>query len=288
MARMLVGLILVFAISGCIEDVQPQVLTRAEAELGKDDSLPRLVGRGFRLGVQPAVQARDDGSGWFIKGASNQRLSDLSAQIEGAEVAVTLTDQSFVVQLDEVAVEALVVGIPLDIIATSNEDIAFLRVAFAMRWTDRRTSHKLTIEPELDPVMLPGGVVAIRAFATTPDGLRIESVFTDDDQEPIVYQDFDGKWELDWRRQQVPMLMDFADDRVYFNVVDHDDTRYQASAKLRLRATEQSWSRSEFSDDFACTSAVRFCLHHVVSTERDASECGRVADMLACFRVEAN
>ena len=141
---------------------------------------------------------------------------------------------------------------------------------------------------ETSLLLCRGGLPVLRAAATTEDGFSIEAVFTDDDQEPDVIRDFDWKWRFEWTRDQVPYLLDFEEDRVFFTAVDSDDTRYQKSAQLRIKATALTWSDAPVVDDETeCTSAIRFCLHHLLPDAPDARECGAVQEVLACFRPDA-
>jgi len=226
--------------------------------------------------------------GWVIHGRSNLDLTTVQASVAGRDQRVEVVSSGFQVHLDDLAYQDLLVEMPLQIEASSAEQSAALTVHYAARWVETRGSRKLKFERSLQPVVLQGGIPALRAYAQTNDGFALESVFTDDDLEPKIFRDFDWKWQMEWNLAQAALLSDFQEDRVYFLTADSDDTRYRTTAKVRLRAVEQVWTRSPEQEETAeCDSSTRFCMHHLLPDARDASECGSVQEVLACFRYDA-
>ncbi|MEZ4458653.1 MAG: hypothetical protein R3E66_02775 [bacterium] len=282
-------IVMVCLAMGCIDEVEPpDTIEVSASELGKDDAAARLVGRAFKLGVQTQLNASPDGSHWSVHGRSNLELSHLKVTIAGMSAPADVVGSDFRIDLTPMMVEDLVFGAPLRINAHSAERTASLTVNFAPRWINRRGSSKLDLDVALQPVVTPGGVPVLRASATSAEGFSIEAVYTDDDQSPTVIRDFDWKWRFDWTRDQVPYLLDFVEDRVFFTVVDSDDTRYDKSAQLRIKATTMTWSEDPTMEQEAvCSSSVRFCLHHLLPDAVDAQECGGVQEVLACFRPDA-
>ncbi len=273
--------------TACGDAPSEDPIRMTEAELGKGDAQARIIGRGLKLGVKSGVEVLSEG-GWAIYGRSNRDLSDINASVAGRDQQVEILQDGFRVNLDELAYQDLLVETPLKLAVWGAEESAALEVTYAARWVEKRGSRKLKFERNLQPVVLQGGVTALRGHLQTDEGFSVESVFTDDDMEPKISRDFDWKWQVEWTIAQAGFLSDFQEDQVYFTTVDSDDTRYQSSAKVRLRAVEQVWTRHPSPDVIAnCDTATRFCMHHLPSDAPDASECGSVQEVLACFRFDA-
>ncbi len=286
MKVLLMALMLVM-LGACVDDSVEESIRMNEAELGKGDTQARIIGRGLKLGVTSTIEVLSD-RGWVIHGRSNLDLTTVQASVAGRDQRVEVVSSGFQVHLDDLAYQDLLVEMPLQIEASSAEQSAALTVHYAARWVETRGSRKLKFERSLQPVVLQGGIPALRAYAQTNDGFALESVFTDDDLEPKIFRDFDWKWQMEWNLAQAALLSDFQEDRVYFLTADSDDTRYRTTAKVRLRAVEQVWTRSPEQEETAeCDSSTRFCMHHLLPDARDASECGSVQEVLACFRYDA-
>ena len=279
--------LLLMVTGACVEDSAEEPIRMTEAELGKGDAQARMIGRGLKLGVKSAVDVLSEG-GWVIEGRSNKELTEVRASVGGRDQNVEILEQGFRVKLDQLAYQDLLVETHLKVDVLSGAESAALEVRYAARWVEKRGSKRLRYEQTLQPVVLQGGVTALRGHLQTDEGFTVESVFTDDDLEPSLSRDFDWKWQVEWTIDQAGFLSDFQEDSVYFTTVDSDDMRYQSSAKVRLRAVEQIWTRVPAEHVIAnCDTSTRFCMHHLPPDAPDAAECGSVQEVLACFRFDA-
>lgn len=279
----------------CVEpdhhpDTPDQIVRTFETDSDKADQGPTLVGQDFQLGLEPRIQPGDT-LGWTAQGAANKPLEHLEAWVGDAPQHVELSEQSFLIHLDANAIENLVSKAPLRIEAHNQDgQVASLIVDYTLRWSHIQGTQKLQLQRTLQPSVQPQGGVVLRALGHTDEGFSVESAFTDDDFEPEIVRDFDWAWEFQWTAAQIPYLLDFQDDQVHFTTVDSADLRYALKARLSLRASQQTWANGPLVKNYqepACSSDVRFCMHHLLPSHPYGDECGDVQEILACFRHDA-